>query len=284
MAPFSDTTILGSVKLSSKPSGATIWLDGTNTKKTTPEILEGLTPGKHSLKLTLDGYNDYTGSVNITSGKQTDWSKTLTAKEKPTSGTLNGHDWVDLGLPSGLKWATCNVGATKPEDYGSYFAWGETTSKSEYTWVNYKFRVTGDFEKVVTFSKYNTKSNQGTVDNKKTLDISDDAARANWGVTWRMPTDREMSELRENCKWEWTTLGGKKGCKVTGKNGNSIFLPAAGRRGTNLFRAGLSGDYWSSSLVEGLPHCARSVSHESGAVDRDFEQRCYGLPVRPVSE
>ncbi len=294
VAPFSDTTILGSVKLSSTPSGATIWLDGTNTKKTTPEILEGLTPGKHSLKLTLDGYNDYTGSVNITSGKQTDCSKTLTAKEKPTSGTLNGHDWVDLGLPSGLKWATCNVGATKPEDYGSYFAWGETKTKSIYTWENYKFRVAGNSDETAVFNKYNTASNRGSVDNKKNLDLSDDVARAYWGNSWRMPTVKEINELLEQCSWSWTSQGEKKGFTVLSRtNGNSIFLPAGGnRKGSDLENAGSHGLYWSSSLYIEEPCSAWILSFLHSEEGRLIGEtmikgggfRSFGFSVRPVSE
>ena len=93
-----------------------------------------------------------------------------------------------------VKWATCNVGATKPEEYGDYFAWGETDPKSTYDWSTYKY-CNGSSS---TLTKYNTDNSQGTVDNKTTLDLSDDAARANWGDSWRMPTDAELTELRSN--------------------------------------------------------------------------------------
>ena len=111
------------------------------------------------------------------------------------TGTENGHDYVDLGLPSGTKWATCNVGATAPEEYGDYFAWGETEPKTTYNWDTYKW-CNGSED---TFTKYNTKSSYGTVDNKTQLELADDAARANWGGQWRMPTDAEWTELCKNC-------------------------------------------------------------------------------------
>ena len=278
----------GSLKVTSTPSGATIWLDGKKMKDTTPATLSDLTPGKHTVGLVLEGYNDLSGSVTITSGKQADWSKTLTAKEKPAdkpaTGTINGHEWVDLGV--GVKWATCNVGASKPEDYGSYFAWGETTPKSEYSWENYKFRDTGDTYFNLIFSKYNTESNRGTTDNKKMLDMSDDAARANWGGTWRMPTFAEMTKLRTECDWKWTSQGGKNGYKVTGKNGNSIFLPAAGcRYDSGLYHAGSEGHYWSSSLYDAHSTNAWSVSFYAGGVIRDSgDLRYYGQSVRPVTK
>lgn len=206
---------------------------------------------------------------------------------------LNGHEWVDLGLS--VKWATCNVGASSPSDYGSYFAWGETTPKSEYTWENYRFRLAGDsyYDYAnhddyddVTFSKYNTKRSRGTVDNRTRLELSDDAARANWGGSWRMPTDAEWTELRTKCTWTWTTKGGKDGYKVTSKtNGNSIFLPAAGfPYGADLDGAGSYGYYWSSSLFESYPKNAWRVAFDSGVPDRTANDRCYGQSVRPVTE
>ena len=194
------------------------------------------------------------------------------------TGTHNGHEWVDLGLS--VKWATCNVGASSPSDYGSYFAWGETSPKSEYTWATLKYcnDTTGD-----SFSKYN-QNQDGTKDNKTVLDLSDDAARANWGGSWRMPTIAEFQELIDKCTWTLTTVNGKKGYKVVSKsNGNSIFLPAAGwHGGTSLVDAGGNGNYWSGSLDESNSDNARylfffSVGHSTFS--------CYrygGQSVRPV--
>lgn len=195
-----------------------------------------------------------------------------------TSGTENGHDYVDLGLPSGLKWATCNVGATAPEGYGDYFAWGETEPKTNYDWSTYKY---GSY---YTMTKYCTQSSYGTVDNKTTLELSDDAARANWGGKWRMPTKAEQDELKNNCTWTWTTQNGVNGCRLTSKtNGNSIFLPAAGCRNvTSVEYVGSYGSYWSSSLDESDPHLAYTLYFDSGYVDWHSYYRRVGLTVRAV--
>ena len=199
----------------------------------------------------------------------------------PATGTENGHEWVDLGLS--VKWATCNVGATKPEEYGNYYAWGETEPKTNYNWSTYKW-YSGSAE---TQTKYCTDSSYGTVDNKTTLELEDDAARANWGGAWRMPTDDEWTELLENCTRTWTNDyngTGVAGRIVTSKiNGNSIFLPAAGSRNDeSLGDAGYYGRYWSSSLFTGIPDNAWHVSFSSDYVNRDYFYRGGGLSVRPV--
>ena len=199
------------------------------------------------------------------------------------TGSINGHEWVDLGLPSGLKWATSNVGANSPSDYGNYYAWGETSTKSNYDWSTYRY-CNGSSN---SLTKYNTSSPAyGTVDNRTRLEMSDDAARVNWGGSWRLPTDAEWTELRENCNWMWARLDGKNGYKVTSRtNGNSIFLPAAGHRyESSLYNAGSFGDYWSSSLYSDYPGRAWRVLFNSVAVDRINNTRCHGQSVRSVSE
>ena len=195
----------------------------------------------------------------------------------PKAAIENGHEWVDLGLPSGLKWATCNVGAYTPEAYGNYYAWGETESKYYYSGNSYKFDTGGE-----TFTKYN-----GT-DGKTTLDPEDDAAAVNWGGKWRMPTNDEWGELIDECAWTWTTLNGVNGYEVKSKtNGNSIFLPAAGCRlgyGSPV-NAGNYGYYSSSSLYPGdpdYPDLAWPVLFGSDYVNRDYESRYVGQSVRPV--
>ena len=194
----------------------------------------------------------------------------------------NGHEYVDLGLPSGTKWATCNVGATKPEEYGNYYAWGETTTKSTYNWSTYKYGSDNDeLTKYCTDSDY---GKDGFADYKTVLDPEDDAARANWGGSWRMPTDAEWTELRENCTWTWTTRNGINGCEVKSNiNGNAIFLPAAGcRRSDDLYDAGYYGYYWSGSLGTGNPGSAWYVYFYSDYVSRLYYYRFYGRSVRPV--
>ena len=206
------------------------------------------------------------------SDENTDNPRALTVAEDLELTAIFDYAVVDLGLS--VKWATCNVGATKPEEYGNYYAWGETTTKATYTGDTYTLTTDGGS----TFTKYNT------TDGKTTLDPEDDAARANWGGQWRMPTDEEWTELRENCTWTWTTKNGVNGYEVKSKtNENAIFLPAAGYRyNDDLHYAGDDGNYWSSSLYAGSPYNAWYVGFFSDSVDRSYEGRCYGLSVRPV--
>ena len=208
-------------------------------------------------------------------------SKINAEREKERQKLLAGVVVVDLGLPSGTLWADRNVGAALPEDYGDYFAWGETTTKSNYTWSTLKYCEDSDGNK---FSKYNTQSKYGSVDNKTTLERADDAATANWGSGWCMPTQQQFQELNDNCTWTWTTRNGKNGYEVKGKNGNSLFLPAAGYRyGTDLYGAGSHGSYWSSSLNTDGPNFGRGLYFYSGYVDPDgWSDRLYGQSVRPV--
>ena len=169
---------------------------------------------------------------------------------------FNGHEYVDLGLPSGTKWATCNVGATSPKEYGDYFAWGETKPKNTYTVETYMY-----------FS------------DPATLPSTADAATANWGAGWRMPTEVEWEELKSKCKWTWMS----NGYKVVGPNGNGFFLPAAGyRRDSDLNYAGSDGYYWSSSLHADGPGNAWYLYFNSGYYGMYGSGRFVGQSVRPV--
>lgn len=199
-------------------------------------------------------------------------------KEIPTKENMhNGHEYVDLGLPSGTLWATCNVGATKPEEYGDYFAWGEVKPKSEYSWENYKWGggKSHSINRTFSVSKYDK------VDNKTILELCDDAANVNWGGDWRMPTKEELDELRNFTTWTWINQNGIKGDKVTSKiNGKSIFLPAAGcHSNSGLYGAG---SYWSSSLVTFDSYYAYYLYFNSGNVYGSSDGRSYGQSVRPV--
>lgn len=196
---------------------------------------------------------------------------------------LNGHAYVDLGLPSGLLWATMNIGAESPWDYGAYFAWGETNSKSKYSWELYKW---GNGE---TFTKYNADIDDtfGKVDNKKTLEKEDDAAAINWGSNWRIPTVEEWAELcnEENCTWLFSNQHGVNGQVVTSKiNGNSIFLPAAGVYYDQYVDfKGEYAEYWSASLCKAVPYKAYIMSFVAGSVSCDEgNDRRDGRPIRPV--
>ncbi len=192
----------------------------------------------------------------------------------------NGHEYVDLGLS--VKWATCNVGASKPEEYGDYFAWGEIEPKKVYDLSTYKW-CNGSQNTLTKYCTNCTDAQCGTVDGKKQLELSDDAARANWGGSWRMPTEEEQRELINNCTWTWTTQNGVNGCKVTSnKNGKSIFLPAAGVCiGSSLKSAGSNGNYWSSSL-QGYPTRASNFTLNVFGVIDDGGSRTCGESVRPV--
>ena len=238
-----------------------------------------------------DGYSFVNWTVN---GEEVStanpYTATITADTefkanfKVTKGVENSHEWIDLGLPSGIRWATCNVGADTPEDYGDYFAWGETSPKLTNTWITYKY-CNGSS---TTITKYCTNSSYGRVDNKTTLELTDDAARVNWGGKWRMPTIEEQKELlnTSNCTWTWTTQNGVNGYKVTSvKNGNSIFLPAAGYRSNSNNNAGSRGYYWSSSLSRGsYIYYAYNLSFNSSGVDWGDADRYYGRSVRAVCE
>ena len=208
------------------------------------------------------------------SDENTDNPRTLTVTGNLELTAIFDYVAVDLGLS--VKWATCNVGASKSEDYGNYYAWGETEPKTTYSWSTYFDATDGGS----TFTKY-------TTDGKTVLDLEDDAARANWGGAWRMPTDAEWTELRENCTWTWTSDyngTGVKGRIVTSNNnGNSIFLPVAGYRDdNNLGYAGNTGFYWSSSLCTDGSDYAWYVYFSSDYVKRKNTYRYYGLSVRPV--
>ena len=192
---------------------------------------------------------------------------------------------VDLGLPSGTLWASCNVGATKPEEYGDYFAWGETigykNGKTNFSWDTYKW-CKGAEDKL---TKYNYSSSYGTVDNKMELALEDDAAYVNWGSNWRTPSVDQMKELINNCNWEWTTQNGVYGRKaVSKKNGNFIFFPAAGARYATLFGFGNSdGYYWSRTLYTSHPDDAYYLNFDSSSVNWSYiTSRFHGLSVRPV--
>ena len=178
----------------------------------------------------------------------------------------NGHEYVDLGLPSGIKWATCNVGATKPGDYGNYYAWGETSTKNNYIYAN-----------STTYDKQ-----MSSIDGNRNYDV----ASKEWGGTWRLPTKAEFKELIDNCTWTWTNQNGHKGYEVTSKkNGNSIFLPAAGGRlGTSYDFQGTYGRYWSATPYEKDTYRAYHLKFGRAGGDVSLSGRDDGITVRPVSK
>lgn len=204
------------------------------------------------------------------------------ASDQPISSDKTG---IDLGLS--VKWAACNVGATKPEEYGDYFAWGATSTQASYDWANAPFN--GGNSNYNETAWNNAKS--GAVDpNTSNLLLANDIAHVKWGGNWRMPTAEEWKELQTKCTWsDWITDykgTGVAGYMVTSKtNGNSIFIPAAGyRKGTVLDDVGEYCGYWSSSVYPGDLSSALSLYSYSGYINVQDVDRLFGLSVRPVSK
>ena len=200
---------------------------------------------------------DFISLLVNSSNQNSSGSSSSSSPSYDETGDSNGYSYVDLGLS--VKWATCNVGANAPEEYGDYFAWGEISPKSSYSSSNYSYS-----------------------NNPSILPMSADAANANWGGTWRMPTRAEQDELRTQCTWTWTTQNGVQGYTVNSRtNGNSIFLPAAGYRdNSDLYGAGSFGCYWSSSVY--YSSRAYYLYFYVSSVDWDNSSRYYGQSVRPV--
>lgn len=247
--------------------------------------------------------------INFADGKQmsipvgsVDYIDWVTDGENPDRPDVTpaGVEAVDLGLS--VKWANMNVGAESVSDYGDYFAWGETegynSGKDNFSESTYKYYmsttekytdkdgfevVTGEkqgYTKYVADDKYGY---DGFRDDKTTLDLEDDAANANWGGEWRMPTKAEQDELREKCSWQWCALNNVWGYKVVGPNDNYIFLPAAGYRvGSSLYNVDSWGNYWSSSLYPSGSSGAYGLGFYSYYVDCGYYDRYYGLSVRAV--
>ena len=246
------------------PGGATIKIDGEKVG-TTP-LTHKIEQGKYTINITKEGYEPKTEVKELKSDVELSYElhpkpKEVTPAASPavqTRGYINGHEYVDLGLPSGLKWATCNVGASSPKQPGGHYAWGETKTKESYTSEN---SVT---ENISGNAQY-------------------DVARAKWGSSWRLPTKMEMEELKDKCTWTWTTYKGVKGYMITGPNGNSIFLPAAGWR----YGAGggdSDGAYWSGTFHENFSDGAYGLFFYSYDHRVEYGPRVHGRTVRAVSE
>ncbi|MBR5983658.1 MAG: zinc-ribbon domain-containing protein [Bacteroidales bacterium] len=198
------------------------------------------------------------------------------------------HEYVDLGLPSGTKWATCNVGANAPEEYGDYFAWGETSPKETYDQNSYKYCNGHMSETLTKYCNYPGCGYNGFTDNLTTLEASDDAATVSWGKDWRIPTNEEMTELIDNCSYKWTEQNGIKGLVAIGPNGNSIFFPATGYRyGNDCYGNGDVGEYWTSSIISMASYSAythrvypNGFDMDEGYIDDDSRE--CGRTIRPV--
>lgn len=235
-----------------------------------------------SLMLIISVSSFAQGKINRNSQK-TKSAKVTNTSTSSVSGKINGHEYVDLGLPSGLKWATCNVGASKPSGYGDYFAWGETSPKSKYSWETY-FDYDYEDGSKIHFKNYENRS-------KKELESRHDVARLKWGGTWRIPTYAEMKELKDNCTWKCTVSSGVSGWKITGPSGKSIFLPFAGMKDESNKAADRRetanqwGFYWTSTLDD-YDHTfgtAGSIAGYWRGVSGSIGSRYIGASIRPVS-
>ena len=266
------------------------YLDGKRVDRATIENLSYSEIKSHTLvreKAAVDMYGPEAENgvlVYITnSGSAGDSDTNQSAVSNNENAT---HEYVDLGLS--VKWATCNVGADKPEDNGNLYAWGETEVKEQYNVRTSKWGFMP-----FSLKKYNINSEDGTVDNKTTLDLEDDVAQVTWGGNWRMPTREEMDELHDNCTWEWTAINGVNGYRVTSKKqgytDRSIFLPAAGYKANGRYQYGSNGNYWSRSLMtdpygDGSVICgtAACIRFNNNQANIGWEDRMAGLSVRPV--
>lgn len=236
--------------------------------------------GKYTFTAKFAGGSTSKSSVSGTRQRSMTKPKTSTtstpaqkAKSAPTAS-----QFVDLGLS--VKWATCNLGASSPEQYGNYYAWGETTKKTTYSWDTYKYGKWSDA--ITKYCQDKAYGKNGYTDRRTTLEVVDDAARIRLGSPWRMPTAIEIWELVERCTWTRATIGGKSGYKVVGPNGNSIFLPAGGRYFKTTHGNIGEGYYWSSTLGD-YPTDAQYLDFDStGPHRRDAGIRIHGMLIRPV--
>lgn len=245
----------------------------------------GVQPNPKEAKVWLhphDGLKTYNQKKQV-------WTGGGSSNDAPTDEPESLYEFVDLGLPSGTLWATTNVGATKPEEFGLYSAWGETegyegiTDEKQFNWTDYK--LCGGSNSTLT--KYNNKSSYGTVDTLTTLEQVDDAAYTS-DNTCRTPTKSDFEELIANTTSTWETLNGVNGRRFTSNtNGNSIFIPAAGNRyGDSVYNVGSIGLLWSSSLYESNSKYAnihaQYLEFSSSSVGMSNDDRCIGLTIRPV--
>ena len=225
-------------------------------------------------------------AYEITTAKSIAIERSKLSKMSPikVEGDYPVPEAVDLGLPSGLKWASFNLGASLPERFGLYYAWGETEPKSIYDWSTYKW-CRGASRSLTKYCSNSSYGYNGFTDTKTFLDPEDDAAYVNLGDPWRMPTSEDFAELQNSCTWEWSSMNRISGFKVVGTNGNSIFLPVAGYRSDSWLNFGGSGTFWSSELDEGHTYDAWSLHYYVGeASTLNSSLRYTGRSIRPVSE
>lgn len=232
------------ITISVNSNGYTPYLYGVFESQTSPGI---------SIAYNNNSYTADCSNTSILQVGRSGWMNVPTISshngwiENANGGSIGGHEYVDLGLPSGTLWATCNIGASTPEEYGDYFAWGETVPKEEYSWENYKYCKANDVSLTKYCSSYEYGYN-GFTDNKTVLELVDDAAYLNWGTRWCMPSLEQMLEIINNCDKIESVYNGQAGYKIIGPNANSIFLPYAGYKQYSYDNYENSkGYYWAST-------------------------------------
>lgn len=263
------TPIYGSLEIESNPLECSVYLDDIYMGET-PLMLENILVGDYAIRLEKNGYQKIEADITLEEGK--------TETQKYTLQQGEYHEYVDLGLS--VMWATCNVGATAPEDYGDYYAWGETETKSTYNWSTYKYYN----DSSSTITKYNNKNSYGTVDNKTTLELEDDVAHIKWGGNWRMPTLNEFIELINNCTWNFENGNIVFKSKVVGYTDRFIIIPASRLKDdTGMYYVQSSGYYWCSTLSS--QDRAFNFQFDAGIPGNSYtndSKRSCGFSIRPV--
>lgn len=198
------------------------------------------------------------------------------------NGTYNGHDYIDLELPSRTMWAACNVGADTPEGFGIYVSWAVTEPTEYCLWSSYKY-CNGDQRQLTKYCSRSDYGYEGFTDELLELQPGDDAATANWGEGWCMPSITQWEELYQHTTHDWTTQNGVNGRLFTGSNGNTLFIPAAGLYQVNYtIDEGVYGNYWSSTLMTDVPCNGWFFRFNSLGWAKDGCGRCWGCSIRPV--
>ncbi len=242
-------------------------------------VVPGNSSGTVRVVYTATEPGEFSGNVTFQSPAFDGGERVIPVQAFAYSDNVPEHRYVDLGLPSGTLWATCNVGASAPEEFGDYFAWGETEPKEDYLWTTYKWCNGSD----QTLTKYCTYDYFGTVDSLTVLYPEDDAATVNWGSSWCMPTEDQFLELYRLCSKIWTTRNGVNGYLYIGPSGNTLFLPATGKRiGSSLQESGTRGYYWSRSLVEDITYSAWCLNFGLDYMHSSSNSRNLGITVRAV--
>lgn len=290
MLPIGETVTLTATILPDNAANKSVTWSSSDT---------GIATVDQAGNVTAIGNGTCTITCSATDGSGVKAECLVTVMEPGTFGTSNGHGWVNLGLPSGTLWATCNVGASSPEEFGDYFAWGETSAKSEYSWSTYKW-CKGSWGSLTKYCTDGSYGSGGFTDGNTELDPSDDAATVNWGSQWQMPSKEQRNELVDNCTREFIWVNGNRVARITGPNGNFILLPTA------LYYDGVplvghdenaapeyrycNGFYWTRSLemmgTSGGTYEACCITFGIGtawylASYGDLGRNC-GLSVRPV--